>query len=151
MDESIVPVAADTLISELMVRVAQHEMPLTRHQAYPLLDSKRQLVGIVTRGDLLRHAESLRERPLIVMEIASRELIVTTRNEPLHDAINRMLENDVGRLLVVDESDSTRLVGYLGRAEVLNARKFRIREEKHQEAGWISSILRPRPVEPPNM
>ncbi|GMW02206.1 MAG: chloride channel protein [Candidatus Hydrogenedentota bacterium] len=138
MDASIATIAADTPVHELIARVAQHEIPLTRHQAYPLIDSKQQLVGIVTRGDLLRHTDSVAEQPFTVLSIASKDLIVTNPQEPLHDAVSRMLENDVGRILVVDDSNPARLLGYLGRAEVLNARRIRLQDEKQREAGWIS-------------
>lgn len=67
-------------------------------------------------------------------------LIVAYPDGSLQDAVIRMLENDVGRLLVVDKSNPGRLAGDLGRAEALNARKLRIRDESHREQGWLHAF-----------
>jgi len=137
MDRTPVAIAASTPVQELLDRIARHERPLTRHQAYPLVDGDQRLVGIITRGDLLRHVENTVSSSTTAGEIGTTDLIISHPREPLHDAVIRMLENDVGRVLVVDESDFGQLVGYLGRAEVLNARRSRIRDESHREPGWL--------------
>jgi chloride channel protein, CIC family len=51
-----------------------------------------------------------------------------------------MLQNKVGRLPVVERGDRTKLVGYLGRAEILGARLRRIEEERVRETGWVGKI-----------
>lgn len=56
-------------------------------------------------------------------------------DEPLHAALANMLSRDVGRLPVVDRSDPTRVVGYLGRAAILSARMRLVHEEHHRERG----------------
>jgi hypothetical protein len=48
-----------------------------------------------------------------------------------------MLTKNVGRLLVVDRDNPTRLVGYLGRATILTARLRRLEEEHVREPGWL--------------
>lgn len=140
MDKSPATIAASTPVPELLDRIARHELPLTRHQAYPVVGEDGRLAGIVTRGDLLRHVENRSAETATAGEVASADVIVAYPDECLHDAVVRMLENDVARVLVVDEADSGILVGYLGRAEVLNARKSRIHDEWHREPGWIKSL-----------
>jgi CIC family chloride channel protein len=55
----------------------------------------------------------------------------------LHEAIDRMHAHDIGRLPVVDRADPRKLLGYLGRAAVLSARRVRWRENHEAEPGWL--------------
>ena len=48
-----------------------------------------------------------------------------------------MLQNEIGRLPVVDRSDPRKLIGYLGRHGVMAARLRRLHEEHVREPGWI--------------
>ena len=70
------------------------------------------------------------------MEAGQRELIVAYPDEPLHDAIVRMIKHDVGRLPVVDRSDPGKAIGYLGRASILAARVRHHEEEAVRARGW---------------
>jgi CBS domain-containing protein len=64
------------------------------------------------------------------MEAGTRNPLVTYPNEPLHAAITKMLQADVGRLPVVEPDNPQRVVGYLGRAAILSAR-MRVHEEEN--------------------
>jgi CBS domain-containing protein len=46
-----------------------------------------------------------------------------------------MLRNDIGRLPVVSRNDARRLVGYLGRANLMTARLQQLDEEHLRERG----------------
>jgi CBS domain-containing protein len=72
-----------------------------------------------------------------VLEAGSDLPIVTYPDESLHDAVARMLANHVGRLPVVNRSDPRRIVGYLGRAAVLEARSRRLVDEHVAQEGWL--------------
>jgi len=52
-----------------------------------------------------------------------------------------MLRHGIGRLPVVDPAAPDRLMGYLGRAPILEARRRRLTEESVVETGWLG---RPR-------
>jgi len=60
-------------------------------------------------------------------------LIVTYPDEPLHDAIQKMLKHDVGRLPVVERANESSVVGYLGRSSILAARWRQHQEEEVRE------------------
>jgi adenylate cyclase len=53
-----------------------------------------------------------------------------------------MARENIGRLLVVDRSDPTRLVGYLGRTGIADAWRELVHEEEVREAGWVTSRVR---------
>ena len=67
---------------------------------------------------------------------------MTFPDESLHDAIRKMLQNNIGRLPVVDRDDPTRVVGYLGRASILAARLRQHEEEEFRERGAVMSLLK---------
>jgi CBS domain-containing protein len=78
------------------------------------------------------------------LEAGKTDLIVAHADEPLHDAIARMLQNDVGRLPVVDRNNPRRAVGYLGRASILAARSRHLEEEETRERGPLRPFPRLR-------
>ncbi len=139
MDHDPISIPATMRISRLADRIAQGDPRLARHQAFPLVDKKGRLVGMITRGDMM---QSLTEEPAgerTVLEAGSDEPIVTYPDELLSDAMIKMLRTNVGRLPVVDRHEPTRLIGYLGRGAILQARRKRIEEEHLQEDGWLTA------------
>ncbi|HJR50290.1 MAG TPA: CBS domain-containing protein [Gemmatimonadales bacterium] len=70
-----------------------------------------------------------------VGEAASHPLIVAHPDDLLAHAVDRMVRHSVGRLLVVDPRQPTRLAGYLGRTGVADALCELLDEEEIQEAG----------------
>ena len=135
MDGDVPTVPASMKVSELSDRIARHDPRLTRRQGIPILDDDAQLVGIITRGDVLRALERGVDGDATVLDAGSGSLIVTYRDEVLQEAVVKMLRNDIGRLPVVDREDPRRLVGYLGRAGVMAARVKQHEEEYVREQG----------------
>jgi CBS domain-containing protein len=72
------------------------------------------------------------------MEAGSTNLTVAFPDEPLHAALAKMLDRDVGRLPVVDRNDQTNVVGYLGRAAILSARMKIHEDENLRQKGWAA-------------
>jgi CBS domain-containing protein len=56
-------------------------------------------------------------------------------DELLHDAVTKMLRHNIGRLPVVSRQNSQRLIGYLGRANLMTARVRQLEEEHFRERG----------------
>ena len=132
------PTIRDTeLVSDLADRIAKNDRALTRRQGLIIVDQGGALAGIITRGDILRALEPSEAEPVTVLEAGSRTPLVTYPDELIHDALNTMLQNNVGRLPVVSRENPRELVGYLGRAAVLEARSKRLHEESVREPGWL--------------
>lgn len=115
----------------------------TRRRRAVVIDADRQVMGIITDGDLLRRSESaahpgivarLRglvtgERPsttrtLLPADVTAADLmsspaLTITPDKPLADALRLMLSHEIKRLPVVDENG--RLLGLLGRASLLRS------------------------------
>jgi CBS domain-containing protein len=95
---------------------------------------------MITRGDVLR---ALEQNPTaMVFDACSRNVVVTYPDETLHDASEKMLRYNVGRLPVVERADDRRVIGYLGRPGIMAARLRRIDEEYVREPGWFRGFRR---------
>jgi CBS domain-containing protein len=135
MDHTVPTISADTRISELADRIARGDSEVSRHQGLVILDSEEKLAGVITRGDVLRAIEQ--DPSMSVLEAGSRNVVVTFPDEALHDASEKMLRYNIGRLPVVDRADERRVVGYLGRPGILAARLRKFEEESVREPGWF--------------
>lgn len=130
MDKDVPSIPATMKLSELSDLIAQGDPKLSRRQGTLIINEQKQLVGIITRGDIVR---ALRQNPnedMTVADAGSKDLVVAFSDEPLHAAITKMLNRNVGRLPVVERNDTTRVIGYLGRAAILSAR-MKIHEEEN--------------------
>ncbi|VVB90765.1 Zinc metalloprotease [uncultured archaeon] len=86
---------------------------------YPVVDEKK-LVGIITFED----AEKVpfdKTDSTPVKDVMTRELIVAEPEDSLEDALLELLDKNIGRLLVVDSNDPTKLVGILTKLDIIKA------------------------------
>ena len=137
MDREAPILPAEMPVRELAERIARHEPEVSRHQGMLLMDTENRLVGIITRGDVLRALDEDPSGAMPLLEAGSRKVIVTYPDETLHEAAAKMLRNNIGRLPVVDRKDPQHVVGYLGRPGIMAARLHRLDEEHVREPGWV--------------
>jgi CBS domain-containing protein len=111
-------------VEDVMVRdVARAELPGSRDEVLEILKSKHisgvpivkngELVGIVTRTDLLKHPEE--EQIAILM---TRNPITITSDKSIVDAARLILDNNIRRLPVVDDGH---LIGLVTIADIVGA------------------------------
>jgi chloride channel protein, CIC family len=136
MDRDIPIVPADMRVGELADRIARRD-PALNHQGMMVTDANGRLVGVITRGDVLRALDQDPKGEMTVVEAGSRSVVVTYPDEVLHDASEKMLRHDIGRLPVVERGDTTKVVGYLGRKGIMAARLRRLDDEHLREPGWM--------------
>ncbi len=134
MDPKPPVVTADTSMTALAEKIAEAGSTFARRQA-TLITENGQLVGIVTRGDLLRAQRAAESGTLTVLQAGTANPLTAFTDETLNDAMNKMLQRDIGRLPVVERRAPGVVVGYLGRAEILAAR-MRHREEEQRREKW---------------
>ena len=72
-----------------------------------------------------------------MLDAGARSLIVTYPDERVFDAVTKMLENNIGRLPVVDRENQQRLVGYMNRANVMGSWRGHLQEESVREI-WLA-------------
>lgn len=137
MDRKPPLVSADTTAATLADRIARGDPAVATRQGTLIVDAGGSLVGIITRSDLMKVIQTGAAARTTVLEASSRDLAVTHADVTLQDAIGLMLKRGIGRLPVVDRDHPSRLVGYLGRADILAARLRRQEEEERRERGPI--------------
>ena len=146
MDRELPAISSDMSVGELAERIARRDPAVSKHEGLLILDANRDLQGVITRSDILRAFEKDSEGKMSVLDAGSCDLVVTYPDELLHDAAAKMLRRNVGRLPVVERTRSQRVVGYLGRQEIMAARLRRLDDEHLREPGWASRFSRRRSV-----
>ena len=100
-----------------------------------MVDAKGELVGVVTRRDLLDP-----ERPVAarVSELIRRPVAVVFEDSSLREAADHMVREGIGRLPVVSRSAPRKPTGMLTRSDLLAAHRRRL-DEMHvteQSLSW---------------
>lgn len=142
MERDVPTIASAMKVRELANSIARHDPELTRLQGIPILDEEKNLVGIITRGDVLKSLEENVDENMAVLEAGSSNLIVSYPDEILHEAVAKMLRHEIGRLPVVERRNPKHLIGYLGRAGVMAARLKLHDEEYIREPGLLSKAAK---------
>jgi CBS domain-containing protein len=126
MTPRVYRVYPDTPVRELLELLGRHEL-----KSVPVVNEKREVLGIVTERDLLRHllpstgrisSPSASEPPdprlmeVPVREIMSRSVMCISEDQSLPEIVSVMVNKDVDRLPVVSEG---KLTGFLTRGDLL--------------------------------
>ena len=127
MTHRVYRVFPNTPVREVLELMGRHQL-----KAVPVVGEKREVLGVVSDRDILRHllpaisragagdsaAEAgdaaLYDAP--VREIMSRSVLCISEDQALGDVVSTMINKDVERMPVVQEG---RLTGFLSRADVL--------------------------------
>lgn len=142
MDQEIPSIAAETKLRDLADRIARGEPEVSRHQALLVMDSQGMLAGIITRGDVMRALSKDSAGTMSVLEAGTQNLVVTYPDETLHEASEKMLRYNVGRLPVVERGNPRHVVGYIGRAGLMAGRLRKFQDEYVREPGWFKGFHR---------
>ena len=138
MDRNAPTIPTTMPVMELSDRIAQRDPQVTRHEGLLIVDENQQLVGIITRGDVLQALEQGGNNGTTVLDAGSRDLIVSFPDEVLYEAAAKMLRNNIGRLPVVTRRDPRSVVGYLGRRNLMTAHLRQLEEEHIRERRFLN-------------
>lgn len=95
-------------------------MQKTRHNGFPVVDSDGRLVGIITLEDI-RKTDFENRMSIPVANVCSRELVVSYPSESLEDVLQKLGDDEIGRLPVVDQNDPGKLIGLITRTDVIKS------------------------------
>lgn len=110
-DEDVHVVTPDTSIADLLERMFSE-----RHTGYPVMENDR-LVGVVTLSDA-RQVDAVERDAFTVEDVMTTELETIEPDAEAMDALNRMQQGGIGRLLVVRGDE---LVGLISRTDLMTA------------------------------
>jgi chloride channel protein, CIC family len=142
MDKAPPTAEATMTVQQLAERIGITGSAGASRHGTVLLDADGLLCGIVTRRDIMEVVQAGTASTTTARAAGTIDVAVTFPDETLRQAIATMLARDVGRLPVVDRDHPGRVVGYLGRADVLKARSRLQEEEEERQLGPFGANLR---------
>lgn len=153
MTRDPVTLSAATPLAQAAATMADRDL-----KRLPVVDAAGRLVGMVSRYDLLKTvAEGLRQRPEQPLRLAEGApatvggLTITGvptvhRETPLAETLERLLEDEKRRVVVVD--DAGQIVGIITDGDVLRRAGRRVQPGALQRlAGWFGGGARPEGLE----
>src|SRR5262249_31160321 len=135
MRTNITAFPAETTVAELQSVLERNENRRGQ-RVYPVVDPSRQLLGVMTRHDLLKiigeldNGDALNVR---LSEIIASSPIVAYPDEPLRMVVNRMAASGLTVFPVIKQNGGRELLGLIGLPDLLKAREFSVQEEHHRE------------------
>jgi chloride channel protein, CIC family len=139
MERDVPTVTPDTPVQVVGNSIAAGDPKLGHRHAWPIVTPEGQLVGLLTRGDLMKALGRPDAVDLTVAKAGSQKLTVTYPDELAEEAVAKMARLNVGRLPVVDRNNPQKFVGYLGRTGIAAAWQLLLNEEEVREPGWLTA------------
>jgi len=118
----IVSIPADSTLREVREWIATREEG-TGHQGFPVIDANGELVGVVTRRDLL---DPEQDEGRLARHLVKRSPAIVFEDNTLREAADHMVHESVGRLPVVSRSAPKVAVGIISRSDLLDAHRHRL-------------------------
>ena len=113
--EDVITLSPDDALHKVVAIIRR-----TGHNGFPVLDEDGKLVGVVTFEDT-RNAHNKGELFIRAKEMMSTDLVSVTPYETGEVALRRMGDRRVSHLPVVDPYDSTKLMGWISKGDVVFA------------------------------
>jgi len=132
MRTKLVALPADSTLEEIH-QIASGNHGTRGQHLYPVLDSNKHLVGVVTRKHLTKMLADSRGSHQSLAEVILHKPAVTYPDEPLRVLVYRMAETGLTRFPVVDREDSHKLLGMISLQDLLGARARSLAEERKRE------------------
>ncbi len=127
----VVSLAEHLTLAEVRTRITQG-WPGSSYQGFPVLNDQGQLVGVLTRLDLL---DAARKPTELVGDLTIRNHAVIFEDNTLSEANALMVREGVGRLPVVDRDNNRKLIGIISRRDIMSARHRRMEQEYERQRG----------------
>jgi len=104
MTKDVMTVSPESTVEELLSVMTRHH-----HMGYPIVNDRKEIVGIVTFEDLAKVPASERNRVPV---------------KDIMEAYEKMNKHKVGRVLVVDRKDSRKLLGIVTKTDIIHTLRW---------------------------
>ncbi len=115
MTPSIKTVSQDISVTDFLALV-----PKYKHIAYPLVNNKNVPIGWITLEEAAKVEKQFRSTTS-VKKIAIRKLITVYPDETALSAFKKMSSYKIGRVLVIDRTDSEKILGIVTKTDLIHA------------------------------
>lgn len=141
MEHDVPAIPAGMRVDALLRGLIDHDPVLGQCQAWPIVDERGALAGLITRGDLVKAFGRHDGDDVSVLDAGTRSPVVTYPDELLEDALEKMARSGVGRLPVVLRDEPTRLAGLVGRKAIAAAYRATLEDEQVGTDGRLSARM----------
>jgi CBS domain-containing protein len=111
--EDVVTISPDDQLHKMVAVIRR-----TGHNGFPVIDEEGRLVGVVTHEDT-RRAHNSGDLFVTANELMTRDMVAVTPYETAEVALRRMGERRISHLPVVDPYDSTKLMGWISKGDLV--------------------------------
>lgn len=132
MEKNPLTVGPAETVDELATRLGTPGTRWHDVRLVPVVDAEGSLLAIISRTDLFASLETSPQ--VTVLEAGVGAPVTVHPEDPLSEAIDRMILHGIGRLPVVDHSPKPQLLGLLTRGGILDARR------RHLQANQVSQV-----------
>lgn len=134
----VVTLSADDTLADVQAWIASDG---TTHHGFPVVDSRGDLVGVVTHRDLL---DPTAPPTSLVRDVVARPPVIVYEDSTLRAAADHMIRERVGRLVVVCREAPERITGVLTRSDLLLAHAARLDAASQPESTVPRALRRAR-------
>ncbi|HWA61906.1 MAG TPA: chloride channel protein [Caulobacteraceae bacterium] len=111
-----------------------------KHKSYPVVDEAGRVLGMASRGDVLRWLREGDHGPRTLADLVERTpLVAASPDELVWRIVERMVAEDVGRVPVTDADG--RLVGLVSRKDLLRVRA-RLQHQEEDRTAYLGPRAR---------
>ncbi len=106
--------------------------PRPRHKSYPVLEESGEVVGLISRADILRWSgQKLDGGRTLGSLLVGRDVLVGYADEMAEQLIERMVAGDAGRVPILDPATG-KLVGLVARKDLLQVHARAVADEQQR-------------------
>jgi CBS domain-containing protein len=134
MRTNLAAFSSSSTLDEVRTTLNSSRQPRGQH-LYPVVDSDRRLLGVITRKHLVKLLEdpTHMEAHETLGELARTDAVVSYPDEPLRVVVYRMAETGLTRMPVVERGENRKLAGMISLQDLLAARTRSLTEERARE------------------
>ena len=122
--QDVISLQSSQLVGEVRTWLAQ-ESTEAQHQGYPVLNKSKDVVGVVTRKDLMKSAIP---PDASIGDLIARSPLTIPESHTAREVADQMLKHDTGRIIVTKDTDSNCMLGIITRSDLLSAHSQRLKE-----------------------
>ncbi len=146
MNKSPITMQSEQSVAELFAAFQE-----THLGGFPVLNSNKELYGIVTMQDMERtiqdiertlHRKEVNLRDLKIWDVATPEPVTVFPDEPIWSAIKKMAPRDLARLPVVARNNPKQFMGLISRSDIVRAYNVGLMRKQKDQLAQDRSALR---------
>lgn len=124
MTKEVMTVSPESTVEDLLSIMTKHH-----HMGYPVVNERKEIVGIVTFDDLAKVPAAQRSK-VLVKDITHKKLVTVYPDDSVMEVYDKMNKYNIGRVLVVDRRSPKKLLGIVTKTDIIHTLRWPMRSTK---------------------